>query len=55
MGSLSLVHWLIVAAVILLLFGPSKVANLGKELGKGIREFKSAVNEDKGDDGAKKG
>ncbi len=53
MGSLSLVHWLIVALVILLLFGPSKVANLGKELGKGIREFKSAVN-DKDDDGSSK-
>jgi sec-independent protein translocase protein TatA len=31
---------LIVAFVVLLLFGPSKAADLGSSLGKGIREFR---------------
>jgi len=38
-------HWLLVIAIALLLFGPSKFASLGKSLGEGIRNFKSAVKE----------
>ena len=39
MGSLSPIHWLIVIVVVLLLFGPSRLAGVGKGLGEGIRSF----------------
>ena len=45
MGELSIWHWLLVIAIALLLFGPAKFASLGKGLGEGIRNFKSAVKE----------
>ena len=39
-------EWLIIALVILLLFGGTKIPELMKGLGKGIREFKSASKEE---------
>ncbi len=45
MGEFSIWHWLVVIGVALLLFGPSKFADLGKGLGEGIRNFKAAVKE----------
>ena len=50
MGEFSLWHWLVVIAVALLLFGPSKLSDLGKGLGEGIRNFKQAVKEGEGSD-----
>jgi sec-independent protein translocase protein TatA len=41
-GPMELVVILIVA---LLIFGPSKLPELGKSVGKGIREFKSAMKD----------
>ncbi len=44
---------LIVLAVILLIFGPKKLPQLGRSLGGGLREFKGAVtgrNKDEDDD-----
>lgn len=46
MGSLSPMHWLIVLVVVLLLFGPSRIASVGKELGEGIRSFKKGIADD---------
>jgi sec-independent protein translocase protein TatA len=46
MGSLSPLHWLLVILVILLVFGPNRLANVGKGLGEGIREFKKGVSGD---------
>jgi sec-independent protein translocase protein TatA len=43
-------HILLIVGIALLLFGPSKFADLGKGLGEGIRNFKSAV---KNPDGTK--
>ena len=40
-------HILLIVGIALLLFGPSKFADLGKGLGEGIRNFKSAVKEGK--------
>lgn len=37
---------IIVAVIVLLLFGPGKAADLGGSLGKGIREFRKATRED---------
>lgn len=36
-------HILLIIAIALLLFGPRKFADLGKGVGEGIRNFKSAV------------
>jgi sec-independent protein translocase protein TatA len=47
MGEFSIWHWLLVIGIALLLFGPSKFADLGKGLGEGIRNFKAAVKDDK--------
>jgi sec-independent protein translocase protein TatA len=38
-------HILLIVGIALLLFGPSKFADLGKGLGEGIRNFKSAIKE----------
>jgi sec-independent protein translocase protein TatA len=42
-GKIGLPELLVIAAIALLIFGPSKLADLGKGLGEGIRNFKSAV------------
>jgi sec-independent protein translocase protein TatA len=36
----------IIAGVVLLLFGGSKLAGFGKSVGSGIKEFKSAVKDE---------
>ncbi|MGO9865794.1 MAG: twin-arginine translocase TatA/TatE family subunit [Terriglobales bacterium] len=38
-------HILLIIGIALLLFGPTKLADLGKGLGEGIRNFKSAIKE----------
>ena len=38
-------HLLVIAFIALLVFGPGKISQLGKGLGEGIRNFKSAMNE----------
>jgi sec-independent protein translocase protein TatA len=38
-------HILLIVGIALLLFGPSKFAALGKGVGEGIRNFKSAMKE----------
>jgi sec-independent protein translocase protein TatA len=45
-GKIGLVEILFILAIVLLLFGPSKFAALGKSLGEGIRNFKSSMRED---------
>jgi len=49
MGSFSPVHWVIVLVIVLLLFGPGRLAGVGKGLGEGIRSFKKGLNEDADD------
>ena len=44
-GKIGLPEVLIILAVALLIFGPSKLADLGKGLGEGIKNFKSAVKD----------
>lgn len=38
--------WLIAAGVFVLLFGGTKIPQLAKGLGEGIREFKKSVTDD---------
>ena len=46
MGSFSPIHWLIVILVFLLLFGPNRLAGVGKGLGEGIRAFKKGIGDE---------
>ena len=48
-GKLGLPEILIILAIALLIFGPSKLADLGKGLGEGIKNFKSAVKDGEGE------
>ncbi len=48
MGEIGLPEILVILAIVLLFFGPSKLPDLAKGLGKGIRGFKEALKE--GDD-----
>lgn len=45
MGEFSPLHWLVVIAVVLLIFGPGKLPEFGRSLGQGIKEFKKAMKE----------
>lgn len=45
MGSLSLVHWLIVLLVVLILFGRGRISEMMGDFGKGISSFKKGLNE----------
>jgi sec-independent protein translocase protein TatA len=45
LGSLGAPELLIILAIVLLLFGSSRLGGLGKELGQSIREFRRATRE----------
>ncbi|USA55362.1 Sec-independent protein translocase subunit TatA [Acinetobacter sp. C32I] len=45
---LSIWHILLMMIVIILVFGTSKLKNLGKDLGGAIKDFRSSVNEESG-------
>ncbi len=45
-GSLGTGELLVIAVVVILVFGVNKIPQLGKGLGEGIRNFKSALNTD---------
>lgn len=40
-------HLLVILVIVLLVFGPKKLGELGKGLGEGIRSFRRAVRDDK--------
>jgi sec-independent protein translocase protein TatA len=45
MGGLSLWHWIIVALVILVLFGRGKISEMMGDFGKGVSSFKKGLAE----------
>ena len=46
MGGFSLVHWLIFLAVVVVIFGTSKLKSAGKDLGAAVKGFKDAVKDE---------
>jgi sec-independent protein translocase protein TatA len=46
MGSMSLMHWLIVGVLVILLFGGSRFSNMMGDVAKGIKQFKRGMAED---------
>jgi sec-independent protein translocase protein TatA len=52
-GIIQPMHLLVILIIALLFFGPGKLADLGKGLGDGIRNFKGALKEASGTDESK--
>jgi sec-independent protein translocase protein TatA len=46
MGEFSPFHWLVVLAIVVLLFGGKKIPEVMKGLGEGIRNFKDGMRGD---------
>jgi sec-independent protein translocase protein TatA len=44
MGEFSIFHWLVVLAIVLILFGGRKIPEVMKGLGEGIRNFKDGMS-----------
>jgi sec-independent protein translocase protein TatA len=45
MGSFSLMHWLVVLAIILILFGAGRLPQVMGDFAKGIKAFKSGMKD----------
>lgn len=45
MGGFSIWHWLVVLAIVILLFGTSKLRNIGGDLGSAINNFKRSMRD----------
>lgn len=50
MGMPGGMEWILIALVVLLLFGGKKIPELAKGLGSGIKNFKKAVKDDEPED-----
>ncbi len=46
MGSFSLMHWIVVLAIILILFGAGKLPRVMGDFAKGIKAFKAGMREE---------
>jgi len=46
MGGFSIWHWLIVLAVVLLVFGTKRLTSGAKDLGSAVKEFKKGMRDD---------
>ncbi len=46
MGSMSLMHWLVVLAIVLVLFGAGKLPRVMGDFAKGIKAFKAGMKEE---------
>jgi sec-independent protein translocase protein TatA len=47
MGSFSIWHWLIVLAVVVVIFGTKKLRNVGGDLGAAVKGFKDGMKGEK--------
>ena len=46
MGSMSLLHWLVVGLLVLLLFGRGRLPALMSDVAKGIKSFRAGMREE---------
>jgi len=46
MGGLSLWHWLIVLAIVALIFGTKKLRNMGEDVGSAVKSFRKSMQDD---------
>ena len=49
MGSFSAVHWIIVALIVVLLFGGGRISGVMGDVAKGIKSFKKGMADDEDD------
>jgi sec-independent protein translocase protein TatA len=54
MGGIGIWQLVIIAVIVVLLFGTKKLRNLGGDLGSAIKGFKSAIGEEKQQDNVEK-
>ena len=54
MGSIGAPELIVIALIALLLFGAGRIADIGKGLGQGIKNFKQGLKEAGDDDGDEK-
>lgn len=45
LGALQPMHLILIVAIIVIVFGPSKLPELGSSIGKGIREFRKTSDD----------
>jgi TatA/E family protein of Tat protein translocase len=50
LGNIGPLEIIVVLIIALVVFGPKRLPELGSSLGRGIREFRSTVSGEKGDD-----
>ena len=55
MGRIGIPELLIILAIVILIFGANRLPELGRGIGKGIRNFKNATNEADDDDDSNTG
>lgn len=49
MGTFSIWHWLVVLAIVVLVFGTKKLRNLGSDLGNAVKGFKEGMKGSEGE------
>jgi sec-independent protein translocase protein TatA len=49
MGSIGLPEMIVVLLIVILIFGAGRLPDIGRGIGKGIRNFKDAVRDSKND------
>ena len=45
MGSFSIWHWLVVLAIVALVFGTKRLRNIGEDVGAAIKSFRKGMSE----------
>jgi sec-independent protein translocase protein TatA len=51
MGTFSLSHWLVVLAIVLILFGAGRIPKAMGDMARGIRAFRTGMREDNAAEG----
>lgn len=54
MGRFGIPEMLIILVIVILIFGANRLPDIGRGIGKGIRNFKDATKDDKKDDDKEK-
>ena len=49
MGTWSIWHWIVVLAIVMLVFGTKKLRNMGADLGSAVRGFKDGMKDSSAD------
>lgn len=50
MGAFSIWHWLVVLAIVVVVFGTKKLRNVGGDLGSALKGFKEGIKDSETDD-----